>query len=49
MLRECIFYRDTRAGRRCVLMSPEDWRYRRARLLAYCVSGGRGCPVKARL
>ncbi|RLE81292.1 MAG: hypothetical protein DRJ51_01650 [Thermoprotei archaeon] len=41
----CIFYRRTFHGTRCILLSPEDWRARRQKLLDFCTSGGRGCPV----
>jgi len=43
--RTCIFYKRTFNGKRCLLLSIEDWRRRRDRLLAYCQAGGKGCPI----
>ena len=42
---QCPFFQQTGDGKRCVLLSPEDWRVRKSRLEQYCFNGGRGCPV----
>ncbi|MCD6369223.1 MAG: hypothetical protein J7L38_05460 [Thermoproteales archaeon] len=44
---ECIFYKRTAHGVRCILMSPDDWRQRKQKLLDFCNRGGRGCPIMA--
>lgn len=46
---ECIFYKLTAAGYRCVLMGPEDWRALSERYMQRCKSGGAGCPVLSAL
>lgn len=43
--RTCKFYVNTALGRRCILMSVEDWRRRRAKLMVYCEGRANGCPV----
>ena len=46
---ECVFYRLTNLGRRCVLMSVEDWKRLNARYIAFCKNRGSGCPILARV
>uniref|UniRef100_A0A7J3X4X1 Uncharacterized protein n=1 Tax=Thermofilum pendens TaxID=2269 RepID=A0A7J3X4X1_THEPE len=48
-VQECIFYKLTAAGYRCVLMGPEDWKALSERYLQRCKSSGAGCPVLAAL
>ncbi|RLF05977.1 MAG: hypothetical protein DRK00_02935 [Thermoprotei archaeon] len=47
--RTCIYYKHTSNGTRCVLLSPEEWRLRGYTLKDYCLRGGNGCPVLARV
>lgn len=47
--RTCIYYKHTSNGTRCVLLSPEEWRLRGYALKDYCLRGGNGCPVLARV
>jgi hypothetical protein len=46
---ECIFYKLTATGYRCVLMGPDNWKTLSDRYLHWCKSGGAGCPVLAAL
>ena len=47
---ECVFYCETARGRRCVLMSPEDWYsiLRNGHRMP-CREGGNGCRIKNRV
>ncbi len=44
----CKFFQSTSSGRRCVFLSPEEWRLRKDKLISYCSNGGGGCPLLAR-
>ncbi|HDI74945.1 MAG: metal-binding protein [Thermoprotei archaeon] len=41
----CVYFQQTIDGKRCVLVSPEEWRRRKGKLEQYCFNGGKGCPV----
>ncbi|RLE56641.1 MAG: hypothetical protein DRJ40_05180 [Thermoprotei archaeon] len=45
----CPYYCETRDGRRCIFLSPEEWRIRHEKLLNYCRNGGKGCCILARV
>ena len=45
---KCIFYKSTRDGERCILVSPSDWRSVKSKYLNYCQNEGKGCPILAR-
>ncbi|MEM1508743.1 MAG: hypothetical protein QW291_06355 [Thermofilaceae archaeon] len=47
--RECMYYKYTGNGTRCVFMPPEEWRLRHHSLKDYCARRGNGCPVLARI
>lgn len=44
-LKECKFYQLTTNGKRCILLSPEEWSMRRSRLIRYCMNRGVGCAI----
>jgi len=41
----CKFYVHTSLGLRCVLMPPEEWRVRKAKLIQACLNNGKGCHL----
>lgn len=45
----CVFYKETHDGRRCVLLSPEEWRVVAQRYLQHCRAGGKGCVLLSRI
>ena len=44
-MQKCIFFQPTRDGDRCIFLPPEEWKIRRSKLLEYCMSGGKNCPI----